>query len=40
MTIAEIELKKQLEDIKDESALEKNQLHNVHAEEKLELIKV
>lgn len=38
--IAETELKKQFEDMKDKSISEKNYLHNVHAEEKLELMKV
>ena len=40
MMIAETELKKQFQDMKDKSILEKNHLYNVHAEEKLELIKV
>ncbi|XP_071856064.1 uncharacterized protein isoform X2 [Bombus fervidus] len=39
MMIAETELKKQFEDTKDKSISEKNYLHNVHAEEKLELMK-
>ncbi|XP_033361248.1 synaptonemal complex protein 1-like [Bombus vosnesenskii] len=39
MMIAETELKKQFEDMKDKSTSEKNYLHNVHAEEKLELMK-
>lgn len=40
MIIAETELKKQFEDMKDKLISEKNYLHNVHAEEKLELMKV
>ncbi|XP_020724223.1 interaptin [Bombus terrestris] len=39
MMIAETELKKQFEDMKDKSISEKNYLHNVHAEEKVELMK-
>lgn len=36
----ENELKKQFEELKNNSVLEKNHLHNVYTEEKLELIKV
>ncbi|XP_043519272.1 coiled-coil domain-containing protein 73-like [Frieseomelitta varia] len=39
MMIVETELKKQFQDMKNKSVLEKNHLHNVHAEEKLELMK-
>ena len=40
MTSIENELKKQFEELKNNSVLEKNHLHNVYTEEKLELIKV
>ncbi|XP_076549447.1 uncharacterized protein LOC117610959 isoform X1 [Osmia lignaria lignaria] len=39
MVIAETELRKQLDEVKKKSILEKDQLHNIHAEEKLELMK-
>nr|XP_031849606.1 centrosomal protein of 290 kDa-like isoform X1 [Nomia melanderi] len=39
MMITETELKKQLENVKSDSTSERNRLHNVHAEEKLELLK-
>ncbi|XP_026295429.1 uncharacterized protein PFB0765w-like [Apis mellifera] len=39
MTSIENELKKQFEELKNNSVLEKNHLHNVYTEEKLELIK-
>lgn len=40
MIIAETKLRKQLDEVKKKSVLEKDQLHNIHAEEKLELMKV
>lgn len=40
MMSIENELKKQFEELKNNSVLEKNHLHNVYTEEKLELIKV
>nr|XP_012152044.1 PREDICTED: putative leucine-rich repeat-containing protein DDB_G0290503 isoform X1 [Megachile rotundata] len=39
MLTVEAELKKQLDDVKKKSIVEKDQLHNIHAEEKLELMK-
>lgn len=40
MMSIENELKKQFEELKNNSVLEKNHLHNVYTEEKLELTKV